>query len=136
MPLIIWDSTLSVGHAEIDAQHQKWVAILNKLHDAYIDVNNDDFGRLTIEALKEMLDYCRYHFAFEEEYMGKINYPLIANHWRLHKDFDSKLNEYYNEINGGRLVLTSEIIKTLKDWLLNHIAIEDKKYQASVSSPP
>ena len=36
MPLMDWNRSYSVGVAEMDAQHQKWFGILNKLHDAML----------------------------------------------------------------------------------------------------
>lgn len=80
------------------------------------------------EALKAMLDYARYHFSFEEEYMRKINYPNLIGHHRIHKDFDNLIYTYYRDTQEGRIVLDTEIISILKNWLLDHIIKEDKKY--------
>lgn len=129
MPLIIWDDALNVGNAEIDRQHQRWVAILNDLHDALMQNSAQEIGQVTINSLQAMLDYARYHFAYEEEWLGKINYPDLVEHRRLHKDFDAQLYDYHRDIRDGKTVLSSKIIKVLKNWLLDHIAVEDQKYK-------
>ena len=129
MPLIEWDNSYSVNNAEIDAQHKKLVALLNKLHDTLLNApSSQERDRVLADTLKEMCDYTRYHFNFEEDYMKKINYPALKEHWRLHKNFGTKIFEHDYELRKGRLVLISEIISLLKNWLLDHILVEDKKY--------
>lgn len=129
MPLIIWDATLETGHAEIDAQHKRWVAILNDLHDALMQASAKEIGQVTHHSLEAMLEYARYHFAFEEEYLARIQFPGLVEHRRLHKDFDAQLYEYHRDIDEGRTVLSSKVVKILKNWLLEHIAVEDQKYK-------
>ena len=75
-----------------------------------------------------MQDYTKYHSDFEEEYMRKISYPGLMEHLKLHKNFDNQIYEYHRDISEGRMVLSSEIIKIIKKWLLDHILNEDKKY--------
>lgn len=61
--------------------------------------------------------------------MKKIAYPYLPKHWRLHKDFDYKVFESIRQIESGGIVLNSEIMTVIKDWLVNHILREDKKIQ-------
>lgn len=126
MAKIEWDNSLSVGDVEIDGQHQEWIKIYNGLHDKMVTgkVNSRD----GIEALQAMADYARYHFSFEEKYMHGIGYPGFIKHRRIHKDFDNRLYEYCRKAEDGEIVLNSEIISLLKNWLLDHISREDKKY--------
>lgn len=132
MAKIEWNDSFSVNNAEIDGQHQKWIAIYNNMDQSLItgSVQQNDGAK----TLKAMQDYARYHFSFEEEYMREINYPDFIKHHRIHKDFDNLIYNYYRKIQDGDLVLNSEIIGILKDWLLNHIAKEDKKYSLFVES--
>ncbi len=126
MAKIEWNNSLSVGDAEIDGQHQKWIKIYNDLHDKMVTgkVNTRD----GIEALQAMADYARYHFSLEETYMHDNGYPDFIKHRRIHKDFDNHLYDYCRKAEDGEIVLNSEIIGLLKNWLLDHISIEDKKY--------
>ena len=126
MSEIKWEDSFSVHNTEIDGQHQKWIAIYNKMHESMI--KESEQSKAGTEALKAMLDYARYHFSFEEEYMRKINYPNFMEHRRLHKDFDNLLYTYYRDKQEGKVVLGTEIIGILKNWLCDHIKKEDKKY--------
>ena len=126
MSKIKWEDSFSVGNAEIDAQHQKWIAIYNKMHESII-MGSAQPGA-GAEALKAMQDYASYHFSFEEEYMRKMDYPNLIEHHRIHKDFDNLIYTYYRDTQAGKLVLDSKIMRTLKKWLLEHILREDQKY--------
>ncbi len=126
MSQIIWDDSFSVNNVEIDVQHKKWIEIYNNMDMKMCERNIQPPDGL--EALKAMEDYARYHFSFEEEYMHKINYPNLIEHHRIHKKFDNLIFTYYRKILEGEFVLGSEIISILKEWLLDHILKEDKRY--------
>ena len=128
MPQIEWDDSFSVNNPEIDDQHKKWIEIHNKMNVNLMEGDQKIIGATPSNSLKEMQDYTRYHFDFEEEYMRKISYPALMEHIKLHKNFDNQIYEYHREISEGRMVLSSEIIKIIKSWLLDHILNEDKKY--------
>ena len=128
MPLIEWDESFSVDNAELDEQHKQWINIYNELHERLMDSQENNIELMASDALQAMLDYARYHFAAEEEYLEKIGYTESAMHRRLHKDFDNKLYQYNRDMCDGELVLSTTIMKEVKDWLLNHILVEDRKY--------
>jgi hemerythrin-like metal-binding protein len=128
MPQIEWDDSFSVNNTEIDDQHKKWIAIYNKMHVTLTKGARKALGDIAADSLKEMQDYARYHFDFEEEYMREIKYPGLVEHMRKHKDFDTQIYECNRDIREGKIVLNTEIIKLIKDWLLDHILNEDKKY--------
>ena len=75
-----------------------------------------------------MHDYAEYHFKFEEEYLSKIAFPNISEHRRLHKDFANQIYQYQRSIKDGELVLNTELVQIITDWLFSHIQKEDKKY--------
>jgi len=128
MPRIEWDESFSVGNAEIDQQHRVWLGIFNKMHDFLIKNDLEHSKTITIDSLQAMQDYARYHFRFEEEYMRQIGYPDLLQHRRIHKDFDNRIYQYYREALDGKIILNTEIIKMIENWLLEHILVEDKKY--------
>ncbi len=134
MSKIEWDESYSVNNKEIDEQHKEWIAIFNKLHVALLSDDPKSLDFAGVDSLKAMYDYAEYHFNFEEQYLSKINYPDLVAHRRLHKDFASKIYQYNKDINQGTIVLNTEIIKIIKDWLVEHILKEDKKYSVSADS--
>lgn len=129
MPLIEWDNCYSVNNVEIDTQHNKLFSLLNKLHNTYGGkLSSQERDRVIADTVKQICDYTSYHFKSEEDYMKKINYPALREHFRLHKDFSTRIFEYDYELRKDRLVFGSEIISLLKNWLLDHILVEDQKF--------
>jgi hemerythrin-like metal-binding protein len=129
MPKIEWDEAFSVNNEEVDSQHKKWLSIINDLHDSMM--KGDISMSATLNTMKSMKEYVKYHFDFEEEYMRKINYPDAEQHKRIHDKFYVMVNEYYNNMHSGKLVLNGEIMNMLMNWFKDHILHEDKKYSES-----
>lgn len=125
MPLIEWNAGLSLGIDEIDRQHKKWIDIINELHESLISTQGfETLGKTT----KDMEDYVDYHFAEEEKYMEKIRYPGLARHKKIHADFKNQVIKLKREVLSGEIVLRTQVMSIIKNWLVDHILNEDKKY--------
>ena len=61
--------------------------------------------------------------------MAKNGFPLLKEQQELHKEFIKEITSFVREYNMGAAELTGEIIRFLKDWAINHILQEDKKYK-------
>ena len=126
MPKIQWDPSFSVQIPEIDEQHKEWIAIINGLHDLLM---HGVVSSETVHAqLTRMLEYVRYHFTFEEQYMQSIDYPLLAEHKEEHRTFLLELERITATERQGEIVLPTEVMQMLIHWLKNHILCSDKKY--------
>ena len=129
MSYIEWDESFSIDNAEIDQQHKKWIAIHNTLHEILLKGDDASLQQATIKTLEEMHEYVKYHFAFEEAYMARIDFPGTKAHWRLHKDFDNLVYGYLREAQKGEMpILNTKLVKLLKNWLVHHILTEDRKF--------
>jgi hemerythrin len=124
--IIEWNNTFSVNNKEIDDQHKKWVDIYNQMHDSMM--SGESSKEQTADILNAMYQYTRDHFSYEEEYMRKTNYHDIVAHHRSHKDFESLIYSHIRDIQEGKLVLNTQVIKLIRNWLVDHITVEDKKY--------
>lgn len=129
MSQITWDDSYSVGNQEIDAQHQEWIAIYNRLDQAILTEKPGDLARVREETLKAMMEYASYHFRQEEQYMQEIGYPEVVAHKRIHTEFDDQLYSSYRKVKDGELLLNSELITVIRSWLLNHIQKTDMQYK-------
>lgn len=129
MDTIQWNDEFSVGNEEIDAQHKKWFEIYNNAHDKMLGIIKSNKKTLGTDALKEVIEYTKYHFSFEENYMSKIQFPGLNEHRNLHNEFIQKIDKIVLDINLGRFILTSEIIKMIENWLVDHILNEDQKFK-------
>jgi len=125
---IEWDEGLSVKEEVIDFQHKKWIAMLNEVHDALFSDNGSGSYSKTMDALKAMNGYARFHFDFEEEYMREIGYPGIQEHSEQHDMFPARLKELYLALQTGQHALSKTKTLLLIDWLQEHIRNEDCKY--------
>jgi hemerythrin len=134
MENIIWDPAWNIGHAEIDKQHQKWVEIFNRLRNAVLSESDEKPDEIQRTTLKEMLEYTHYHFDSEEKLMKETNYSEAHGHWRLHKEFDKTVYEKYRGLEGNALILNSDLLSLMKNWLLGHIQTEDQKFGQYLSS--
>lgn len=137
MPTIEWNETFSVHHTEIDDQHKRWIAIFNELHQTLLQGKPEELPVAGRKALRAMMDYAETHFTFEEDYMKEIGYSEIAAHASLHRDFRNRIYAYLRQMeDGSGLILNTEIIAIIKDWLLKHILVEDQKYAQFSSRHP
>ncbi|MCR4297280.1 MAG: bacteriohemerythrin [Gallionella sp.] len=125
MPRIDWNEKFSLSIREIDDQHKRWIGIMNELHDALMNGEGPDTFEKTLESLSE---YTHYHFAHEEAFMKKINYEAFHDHRRLHDAFKNEIFSLQNEFLSGNVILHSQVMSRLQNWLRDHILIEDRKF--------
>ena len=125
MPLITWIDSIAIDIKSIDAQHQRWIGLINDLHDA---MRQGKGKALIAQTLTKVVDYTQTHFAYEEELMTKASYPEFAQHKALHDEFVAKVQDWQRRQQASDVALTLEVMGTLKDWLLNHIQTADRRY--------
>ena len=77
MSLLQWNSTLQLGHAQIDAEHRRLVDLLNALYDA---MQAGQGREVCGKILADLVDYTRVHFAAEERLMAQQGYAQTATH--------------------------------------------------------
>lgn len=125
MALIKWDESLSVGVQEIDNQHKKLVEIINELHDA---MKEGKGRKLLGDIIKRMEEYTVYHFGTEEKHFVEFHYEQAESHKAEHRGFIAKVEDFQKRFSESNIELTIEVMNFLKDWLLNHIKVSDKKF--------
>ena len=132
MAFLQWKSEYSVGNDQMDQQHQVLVELINKMHDAM------KMGKGSSEAEKivsEMIEYSAMHFSSEEKLMNQIKFVGLNQHLIEHKSFMTKANEFQEQINSGSFTLSMDIANFLKDWLSNHILVNDMAYAKLLKNP-
>jgi hemerythrin len=127
MAYINWSDDLSVSVFTIDNQHKKLVGLINEFYES---IKNGSSKDNVSKLIKGMKNYTHEHFGFEEKYMRQCNYPDYENHKKEHELFISKVEDLETKLNSGKIVLSFEVTSFLKDWLKNHIQVEDKKYSS------
>lgn len=125
MPLLTWNETMMLGIQSMDNQHQRWIGLINDLHDAMQQGKGSEVVNRTLTG---MLDYARVHFVDEERLLLQHSYPGYTQHKQLHDNFIKKIKEIQDQLQKGHIILTMEIMKSLRDWLTNHIQSVDRQY--------
>jgi hemerythrin len=124
MAFFDWADQYSIGVLSIDQQHQKLFELISHFYDL---IHQKDVKRAMSETLKGLIEYTVYHFATEEGYMQKYQYPLYAGHVAQHAKFVEKAKDIQTRFQAGELVIPIEIADFLKEWLTNHVLREDQK---------
>jgi hemerythrin len=85
---------------------------------------NDIFDHLT--------DYTKKHFSTEEIVLRRYKYAEFDQHKQEHDKFIDRLEELKTDFASEKVTVSLEVLNFLKNWLLNHILISDKKYAAYI----
>jgi hemerythrin len=80
------------------------------------------------------VDYAIAHFADEEELMQQIDFEgLIQHRWR-HHSFVGRVADMALEWGQGRETSLNDILLFLREWLLDHVLVEDMKIRAALQA--
>ena len=129
--LVQWTNDLSVGVSSIDKQHQELVNLINRLHRAMTTRQTD---AVMLEVVERLKNYAAKHFAYEEKLFHKYGYPATAEHEEIHRTFVGQVVDFEEGLKHGKAKVTMDIMRFLKDWLIDHIMIEDHKYGPFLNS--
>ncbi|BFM41068.1 bacteriohemerythrin [Synechocystis sp. LKSZ1] len=127
-----WLPRYVTGFALIDNQHKSLFHAINALHYAMLSGQGTQLLQATLRALS---DYVNIHFATEEEYMRRYQYPDLQDHHRKHQALKAQVEDFNQraeqmERQGEqreKLQLVIEISYFLSQWLIDHIDQEDQK---------
>jgi hemerythrin-like metal-binding protein len=125
----VWKDEMSVGHPELDVDHQRLITIINRLW-----VAEGNGNRQVIEfVLDDLVHYTESHFKREEQMMAAVDYADFERHRGIHRGICRRLEEIrWEYFQGIREELRGEILEFLKNWLNQHILVEDMRYRADL----
>lgn len=125
--LVEWDDRYLVGIPLVDEQHKELITMTNTLYRGCLE--GDAKAKIYfMQTIHGTVDYVKYHFSAEEKILESVNYPDIAEHKREHEGFIRQIFEQVKSFEGGRKFVPNDFVRYLKDWILAHIALTDKKY--------
>jgi hemerythrin len=128
-----WKKNMSVGEDHIDDQHKRLLLQINKIIEA---VDLGATSQEVREAISFFDKYTEEHFSYEEDYMGKYNYPDLEEHKKKHQDFIKNNLIFKEKLNNG--VSPTELIKDIEvyigQWWMKHIGKEDGKYYTFIKN--
>lgn len=126
----IWNRfNLLIDVPLVDIQHVWLIKLVVELDYA---LKESPMSKIAVFSytIEEAVKYIKDHFRTEEALMKKLNYPDLDMHIAKHRDFVNAVMSKKGEFEAGNHREASNMVRTLKDWLYTHIAIEDKKFAA------
>ena len=125
---IAWKDYYSVNDPSLDAEHKQIIECINELYAAMQGAAD---GPTTKRVLDRLVQYTRTHFEHEEQILGEVDFPDFAAHKALHDNMRQRTLGLRTHLT---LVTARDVLVFLKDWWLEHIQGEDKKYATYVEA--
>jgi len=130
---IEWTPAWSVGHPELDEQHQMLLELYNRFDAAAAQGKG---SREVAGLLDALVGYTEKHFAAEERVLEEKGYAGLDRHRSLHQQLIHKLDGFRQDLAAGRR-FTADFRRFLGYWWQSHILEHDKEYgQALFDAPP
>lgn len=126
----IWNRlNLRIGVPIIDVQHL-W--LIKMLVDMDTAMNQSQMTREAVltETIEEASRYIDVHFRTEEQLMEVIGFENRASHMARHHNFEGFVQARRKDMETGNARMAMTIVNDLREWLVNHIALEDKQFVA------
>ena len=118
--------TVSVGHAELDAQHQRLLELISKCAELSATGSHQALDQM--KCLMQMNNYAQIHFRYEENVLRNSGYPLVEEHAELHTEYSRQVERLL--ASTGDEDLPQKIHEILSKWFEEHVLIEDMKYRS------
>ncbi len=122
---VVWTSRLSVGVAEIDAQHQE----LYRRVDEFLRALAERRARPEIQPLVRFLGaYVREHFATEQQMMELAEYAGMGDHMAEHQWFEEEYTRLAERLDrdGATAEVATALVALLTGWLDHHLETTDR----------
>lgn len=127
--VLYWTDSLSVKNKHIDEQHKKLVNMVNKLNSA---VNKGESRNMLGTILDELIEYTVKHFKDEEALFVNSSYPGKEKHLEEHNNLKKTVSELRAAFMEGNVLIGTDTIDFLKNWLVNHIMGTDMEYTSYI----
>jgi len=125
--IVAWDDKYNTGIELIDNQHKQLIELTNELYTA-CRATESVLNAVFKEAMSRMVGYVRYHFEAEIKLQMAIKYPDYQNHKKKHDILIKDILDSVKSHNEGKKFVPNNFVRLLRDWILSHIAVEDKNY--------
>ena len=124
-----WYKIYSVNNNELDEHHKTLFDILSKLYDSSL---HREYDHCIDPIIEELISYSCHHFLAEEQYMKNIGYNEIHKHLLEHSEFTQRTLQFKQVADKNVPKDSKKLIVYLRNWLINHIMFEDKKYSIQI----
>jgi hemerythrin-like metal-binding protein len=117
MAYLDWDDRMGIGHAVIDAQHRRLVALINDIAEA----SDRGAGRQELgQLIRAFSDYAQEHFNTEQGLMDSVDYPEYFLQVASHEDCAAQALAFYRSYINGEDVQLGEFLAFVSGWFTSH----------------
>ncbi len=118
-----WTSALSLGVAELDAQHEELFRRVDRLLDAMLARDRSEASSLLAFLQRHVTD----HFAAEEQLMRELSFPDAALHAAEHVAFAAEIEALARVLamEGATARLVLRLEHQVTRWLQDHVYATD-----------
>jgi hemerythrin-like metal-binding protein len=121
-----WNEGMSVGIPEIDADHQRFISLLNELNRSITERMK---ATEIHKRLQHVIDDTERHFEQEEKFFQEWRYPNAGVHADIHKQVLNTLKNIQDSfIPYGLEAEWLDAALKIKNILISHILVEDMQY--------
>ena len=120
-----WSPALSVGHAVLDAQHERLLLLCSKLFTPAGSMTASDL----VSLLNDLATLTYQHFDAEERILLESGYPQLEAHRAEHDELRGRLTDLLYEAIYGPLDYTN-LPPLARDLVLNHVRDCDHAFKS------
>ncbi len=124
---VTWKESYSVGDSGLDAEHKQ---ILENIDQLYLPLQGRKPGLAAERLVNLLAEHTRAHFEHEEDRLKEVAYTYTPDHKALHDAMIQRMDDIQLQLMS---LTPCEVLQFLRDWWLEHIEIEDKKFIAYLS---
>jgi hemerythrin len=121
-----WSDSYLVGIKAIDEDHKGLFELVGALEEHRLNGSHADQVSSTVHALEL---YVAEHFAREERFMRRVNYPGYEAHRITHEEFRALVRALVAlRKQDPDSVDLGKVTRFLERWIRDHIMIRDREY--------
>jgi hemerythrin len=124
-PIFQWRDEYRTNVTEMDEHHRQLFQAANALDQAVFVGENRTVIEQTLDFL---LQYATTHFSAEENLMREHGVPEFERHQKQHEKFMEDVLSFKSRTGKGAFRASTDFVNFFKDWIINHILTEDRKY--------
>ena len=109
----VWREALRVGHAHIDAEHEDFARLIEQLRDASDDA--------LLAALDRLLAHAGSHFADEDTWMRRLDFPAKDCHQQEHQAVLATAQGVRRRLLAGETHPVRHFAAELAAWFPPHV---------------
>ena len=130
MTLIEWQSSFSIGVADIDAEHRDLIELVNWLG---VLAAAGGSSEKVVETLGEIYAQIAAHFALEEQLMRTAGYDEFAGHKADHEALLDELRDIMDQVDDDGRYDSDRLSRRMQRWFAVHFSTHDARLHGKLN---